>query len=366
VPEDIHPEDAAPVLHRWNLRPGLTAERIVRTLFFVLGWEAGILWRFAAAGAGPKGIVSVAIWSPLFVIASFLLALPVASAVLNLAGKLRLCGAVFIRGGRLYLGRKLALNIGKDMRLDGRKYTVSVRRYLRLPYRDHHLPTLFSKEAPAEKIFSAVLRLEENGRNATVYAFSPERKRRAFPARGLDLRDRPVGIPKGGRFHLSVRDLADLHSKLREIGGDDIQSVTTVSRDAASEREGLDPRPPFCNRIVLIAATVLIAGAAAVFPAYQILGFKPAGEAIAADTAGPSAEVNAKMKAAQRGDPLWRITVIGELGLMGREAAPALALLKELAVKDKNPDIREAAARAAAKIEAALPSPGISDPNFAP
>lgn len=42
---------------------------------------------------------------------------------------------------------------------------------------------------------------------------------------------------------------------------------------------------------------------------------------------------------------------------MGKEAGPALALLKELAIKDKNPDVREAAARAAAKIEANLDIP---------
>jgi len=63
------------------------------------------------------------------------------------------------------------------------------------------------------------------------------------------------------------------------------------------------------------------------------------------------------MKAARRGDPLWRITAIGELRLMGKEAGPALTLLKELAIKDKNQDVREAAARAAAKIEADLDRP---------
>jgi hypothetical protein len=358
MPEAIHPEDNAPVLHRWNLRPGLTTERIVRVLFFVLGWETGILWRFAAAGAGPNGIVSVAIWSPLFVIASFLLALPVASAVLNLAGKLGLCGAVLIRGGHLYLGKKLTFDIGKDMRLDGRKHTSLVQRRLRLPYRDRHLPTYFSKEAPAEKIFSAVLRFEGNGRNATVYAFSPERKKRAFPPEGVDLRDQPVGIPKNRLFHLSVRDLADLRVKLQEIGGDDIQSVTTISRDAASAREWLDPRSPFRNRLAIIVLTILIVGTAAVFPAIQILSFEPAaGESVAEGAPAPSAEVTVKMKAARRGDPLWRITAIGELGLMGKEAGPALALLKDLAIKDKNPDVREAAARAAAKIEADLDIP---------
>ena len=162
------------------------------------------------------------------------------------------------------------------MRLDGRKHTslssgagsgfptatIIFRRFLRKKPRPRKSFPRFSDSRKTAGTRPST-RFPRNGSEA--------RSRRKASTFG----NRPVGIPKGRRFHLSVRDLADLHAKLREIGGDDIQAVTTLSRDSASDREGLDPRTPFRNRTAVIILTILIVAAAAAGPAVQILDFKP-------------------------------------------------------------------------------------------
>ena len=324
-------------------------ERLVRIAFFIAGCEAGILWRFGVVGAGPDGIVSVALFSPLILAVAIGVATLGASGVLRLTKSLGLHGRISMEPSRLTVADKTAFDLNGSLAIDGWQATGRLGGRLRLPYLDTFRSLRQSADGNQRWAWAAVVRLSQGGSAAAVCASLPAgRKSDPGPA-GLQLPVAQPSPPAKPCYRLAPDDLVEFVAAVRSAAGRPMSAAPSGERKA-----GPDPRSLFRSWTWVLGVSVALVVLAVIPPVVQIMNFEPKPVDAAAAEA---ARMVHQMKSLKARRTLERRIAARELGVMGRKAAPALEALRKIAAEDPDPGVREDAAEAVQSIERSMAKP---------
>ena len=335
----------------WNLLPSHALEILVRVALFVTAWEAGVLWRFSAVGAGPDGIVNLALFSPLILGVAIGMASLGATALLRLTQAAGWHGIIRMESGRLALADKATFELDATLVMHGWQATIPTQGSLSLPFMDRAYAAPSSREGRLRWAWAALADFSQVGSSASVYATVPAGRDPAPGPAGLLLPVASPHRPSGPCLRLRPGDLVELVAVVQAR----LRRPMEVAATAAPVLAETPARfSLFCSRRKIIWASVGIVGLAAVPPAVWIMAHHPAPvDAAAAD----SAKVARHIRMLKSRDLMLRRTAVRELGTMGRQAAPALETIRKISLEDPNPDLREDATEAVKSIKDSMAEP---------
>ena len=336
---------------RWNLTASHTLERLVRIAFFVAGCEAGVWWRLQVVGAGPEGIVSLALFSPVILAAAIGLAALGASGLLRLTRAAGWHGTITMEMGRLAVAGKAAFDLSGTLVIDGWQATSRLGGRLRMPFLDSFRSVLQSKDGGQRWTWASVAQFTQSGCLAAVCASLPAGRRSNPGPAGLQL---PVGQPAkptGPCVRLAPGELVELVAAVRAAVGRPMPAEATPSPVVTT---GRDPRSLFRSWPWVLGVSAALILLACVPPAIRIVNFEPKPVDAEAATA---AEVAHQVRMLRSSNSLERQIAARELAMLGRKAAPALESLRKTAAEDKDPAVREVGAETVKSIEQAMAKP---------
>ena len=214
---------------KWSPMPSFFAARIIRALFFLVPITGGMilfLWHTEA-----RDLSKFALWQFPVVVLAFLMALPVATRVLEALRRRGAFGTVRLDGASLEMGgREDAIDLVRPFEADLRKIAARIERFIQGAFRSGRSGRT---HVQIVHVLAAVLR--QDGKSFTLYCDHCERatglKGEPYGLEGLPVRPLPLLPPAGKIIRMRPDDLVDV---LRAVS---CQEVYVDATELASDGE---------------------------------------------------------------------------------------------------------------------------------